>query len=78
MKLCDIENGYIYRVSEIDCEKRITERLSELGLVPGCAVSQVMTAPLGEPKAYLIRGAVIALRRECTRNITVVPEKSNP
>ncbi len=75
MKLCDIENGSVYRVSEINCEKRITERLSELGLIPGSTISQVMTAPLGEPKAYLIRGAVIALRTECTRDITVVPEK---
>lgn len=74
MKLCDVENGSVYRVSEINCEERITERLCELGLIPGSTVSQVMCAPLGEPKAYLIRGAVIALRAECTRNITVVPE----
>lgn len=75
MKLCDIESGSLYRVSEINCEKRISERLCELGLIPGSTVREVMRAPLGEPKAYLIRGAVIALRNECTSKITVVPER---
>ena len=75
MKLSDIENGATYRVSEISCEKKTAMRLSELGLIPGSTIRYVMCAPTGEPKAYLIRGAVIALRSECTRNVTVVPER---
>ena len=75
MRLSEIENGALYRVSDINCEKKTKERLSELGLIPGSAIRYVMRAPSGEPKAYLIRGAVIALRSECTRGVTVVPER---
>lgn len=41
----------------------LAERLSDLGLTAGSAVTCTMQSPLGDPCAYLIRGAVIALRR---------------
>lgn len=75
MRLSEIENGNLYHVSEINCEIKTKERLSELGLIPGSAIRYVMSAPSGEPRAYLIRGAVIALRSECTNGVTVVPER---
>ena len=39
-------------------------RLLELGLVPGTRVTCAAVSPAGDPAAYLIRGAVIALRRK--------------
>ena len=39
-------------------------RLEDLGLVEGTRITCLMTNPMGDPKAYLIRGAVIALRGE--------------
>ena len=39
-------------------------RLQDLGVMPGGDVRAVMRSPLGDPTAYLICGAVIALRRE--------------
>ncbi|MBM7854904.1 ferrous iron transport protein A [Desulfohalotomaculum tongense] len=39
-------------------------RLLDLGLVPGTRVEAVGRSPLGDPIAYNIRGAVIALRQE--------------
>ncbi len=41
----------------------LAERLTDLGLTAGSAVTCTMKSPLGDPCAYLIRGAVIALRR---------------
>lgn len=38
-------------------------RLQDLGMVPGAFVECVGISPLGDPAAYRIRGAVIALRR---------------
>jgi DtxR family Mn-dependent transcriptional regulator len=39
-------------------------RLFDLGVVPGTVVANELSAPGGDPTAYRIRGALIALRRE--------------
>jgi ferrous iron transport protein A len=53
----------------------------DLGLVPGTRVKTLRVSPLGDPKAYLIRGAVIALRAEEADLIAIHPldpDKSLP
>lgn len=47
-----------------DGSRNIAVRLSDIGLNAGARVVCTMKSPLGDPAAYLIRGAVIALRRE--------------
>ena len=42
-----------------------------LGLIEGTVVSRVLTAPSGDPSAYLIRGAKIAIRNVSAGKITV-------
>ena len=49
-------------------------RLEDIGFVEGTEVVCLMHSPLKDPTAYLIRGSVIALRREdaekvCARRI---------
>lgn len=39
-------------------------RMMDLGLVPGTEVEALRCSPFKDPKAFKIRGAVIALRRE--------------
>lgn len=46
-------------------------RLLDLGLVPGTRVAVVRCSPSGEPTAYAIRGAVVALRREDAAQVLV-------
>jgi len=46
------------------CRGAERNRLLDLGLVPGSPVQPVLSSAVGSPIAYLIRGAVIALRRE--------------
>lgn len=46
-------------------------RLRELGLVKGTEIGHLYTAPAGSPMAFSIRGAVIALRAQDCRRITV-------
>lgn len=50
----------------------LCSRLRELGLVSGTAVKCLYKSPLGDPQAYSIRGAVIALRREDSRAVYAV------
>ena len=51
----------------------IRRRLIELGLVENAPVRCLQKSPWGDPAAYLIRGAVIALRREDSSRILVSP-----
>lgn len=46
-------------------------RLLDLGLVPGTVVRAELSSTSGDPMAYRIRGAVIALRRAQTRQILI-------
>lgn len=65
---------------EIGREARVVtskeKRFQDLGLVKGTAVKCVLKSPLGDPKAYKIRGAVIAIRKEDAKKIMV--EVSRP
>lgn len=48
-------------------------RLADLGLIPGTRVTCLFQSPAGDPAAYLIRGAVIALRGSDAARIRVEP-----
>ncbi len=50
-------------------------RLAELGFIAGTRIECVAKAPLGDPIAYLVRGAVIALRRSDARELCVRKSK---
>ena len=51
--------GQSARVSHIEAEPAMRRRLLDIGLIPG---TRVTCTAAGDPAAYLIRGAVIALR----------------
>lgn len=46
-------------------------RMLDLGLVKGTTVEAIQKSPSGDPIAYFIRGAVIALRDEDAEKIMV-------
>lgn len=50
-------------VEHIGGESEMCRRLEDLGLTVGTEVTCLMTSPLGDPRAYEIRGAIIALRQ---------------
>lgn len=63
-KLSDLLPGETAAVRFLtDPAHDLAGRLSDLGLTSGSRVTCTMKSPLGDPCAYLIRGAVIALRR---------------
>ncbi|RJQ09388.1 MAG: ferrous iron transport protein A [Bacillota bacterium] len=49
----------------------VRRRLLDLGFVPGTVLRAVRRSPLGDPTAYSVRGAVIALRAADANNILV-------
>ncbi len=57
------------------CRGPERRRLLDLGFVPGSEVVAEMASPLGDPVAYRVRGAVVALRRNQAAQIRVRIEK---
>ncbi len=53
-------------------------RLLDLGVLPGVKVRAEFTSPLGEPVAYLIRGALIALRDDQAEKIFIRKVSGQP
>ncbi len=65
--------GELAEAVGIETEGKIRRRLTELGIVRGARIKCVGVSPLGDPKAYFIRGSVLALRAVDTKKITVRP-----
>jgi Fe2+ transport system protein FeoA len=49
----------------------------DLGILPGAQIQIELRSPLGDPTAYRVRGAVIALRREQASQIQIVINQEN-
>ena len=62
--LTDLCEGQRATVKEIIAGAGMRRRLQDIGLIGGTSVECVQASPFGDPVAYLIRGAVIALRKE--------------
>ena len=58
-------------VVALNVDGAMRRRLLDLGLTPGANVCCLYSAPFGSPRAYLIRGAVVALRNEDASHIDV-------
>lgn len=67
--LCEIEPGQRGRVVQICMEGEIRRRILDIGLIQNTEVECLGRSPAGDPSAYRIRGAVIALRLEDAKNI---------
>jgi len=53
-------------------------RLMDLGILPGTRITAALRSPLGDPTAYDVRGALVALRRAQAREITIALAAPQP
>ena len=58
-------------VAEIQADEAMRRRLLDIGLIENTDVECIGTSPGGDPSAYLIRGAVIAIRSEDCSGILI-------
>lgn len=70
--------GALARVDRVLTVGRMRRRLLDLGLTPGASVKCLGRSPVGDPSAYLIRGAVIAIRACDSSQILVFPSPKEP
>ncbi len=61
------------QVRSIRAEGAMRRRLMDLGFTPGAETTPILSAAAGDPRAYSIRGTVIALRNATAKEITVFP-----
>lgn len=72
MKLNELEINKTGRILKINCKKDIRRRLLDLGMIKGTKITPVLISPSGDPKAFDIRGTLIAIREEDTKLIDIL------
>lgn len=75
--LCALREGESAFVAKVHADESMRRRLLDIGLIPGTRVTCMGRSPAGDPCAYLIRGAVIALRSSDAAGVTLegLPER---
>ena len=71
IKLSSLKIGESGIIDSLENRGMMRRRLIDLGFAKGSEAACVGVAPLGDPKAYLIKGTVIALREEDSSKINV-------
>ena len=66
-----VPEGKTAVVRELRSIGSMRRRLLDIGLVEGTSIECLQKSPAGDPVAYLIRGAVIALRSEDSAAVLV-------
>ena len=76
--LLDLQPGEVGRVLDISpaCQGSQRRRLLDLGVVRGTDIRAELRSAAGDPMAYRIRGALIALRREQAEWIRIEKEST--
>jgi DtxR family transcriptional regulator, Mn-dependent transcriptional regulator len=75
MALSALAPGNPAKVTSISrlCRGQQRRRLMDLGIVPGTQIAAELDSLTGNPRAYLVRGTLVALRREQADQIFVMP-----
>lgn len=62
MNLRDVTPGLQATIARVACDDALTERLMEMGLVPGVDVEVVRASRLGSPMQIRVLGYCLSLR----------------
>ncbi len=75
--LAELEPGEAGIIHKIDLPLETQQFLMRFGLFPGVEIRVSWRAPFGDPTAYQIDGAEIALRAETTKHIFVTQGRAS-
>jgi len=76
LSLAELPLGQHAEIASIDCERRLSRRLMEMGLLPGTHVRVVRAAPLGDPIELRVRNYSLSVRRAEAAKIAVRPKET--
>ncbi len=66
-----LDIGKKARVQSLAISGPVRRRMLDLGVIEGTEIAPLFQSPSGNPVAYMIRGAVIALRSDIASSIMV-------
>ena len=69
--LAELPLGQQAEIVSVSCDRRMSRRLMEMGLVPGTEVRVVRVAPLGDPIELRVRNYALSVRRVDAAKIVV-------
>lgn len=69
--LQQVPEGATAKIDSLQVNGAIRRRLLDLGMIPGTRIECLQKSPAGDPTAFLIRGAVIALRERDCKNVII-------
>ena len=59
------------KIKSIECNEGIKRRLLDMGLVNETNIEPILVSPSGDPRAFLVRGTIIAIRKEDAKDIKI-------
>lgn len=59
-------------IRDVKCDGNIKRRLLDMGLVNGTKIIPILVSPSKDPRAFLVRGTIIAIRKEDAEKIQIV------
>lgn len=59
------------KIKKIECNEGIKRRLLDMGLVNETNIEPILVSPSGDPRAFLVRGTIIAIRKEDAKDIKI-------
>ena len=71
MFVSDMQIGDKGVIKKLNVNENIKRRLQDLGLIEETYIECILKSPFNDPSAYLVRGALIAIRKEDGKNIEV-------
>ena len=74
--LLSLREGSTAKVGTLDAAGLTRRRLLDLGFTLGAKVQCLFSAPAGSPRAYMIRGSVIALRSSDAESVSITEVES--
>jgi len=69
--LTHLKEGQSGIVTKITTTGDMRRRFLDLGIIEGTVIKCIQKSPYGDPTAYNIRGALIALRRDDSQTIQI-------
>lgn len=64
MNLYELPLDTVGIINNLNCNGNTRRRLLDLGLIKGTQITPIFKSPSGDPTAFEIRKAIIALRKE--------------
>ena len=73
MTLKELKPGKSARIEEVGGEGALRQHFLDMGLIPGCNVTVVKLAPMGDPMELMVRGYELTLRLDDAAQIRIAP-----